>query len=52
MAIDKFKISLKYETKYYSKHINPSKVFIERAKFYKLNPPVEDWDGTTILTKK
>ena len=28
-AIDKFKISLKYETKYYSKHINPSKVFIE-----------------------
>ena len=52
LAIDKFKISLNYETKNYSKHINPSKLFIERAEFYKLNPPLEDWDGSTILTKK
>jgi len=52
MAIDKFKKSLKYETKYYSEHINPSKVFIERAEFYKSNPPEDDWDGSTILTKK
>jgi len=51
-AIDKFKISLKYETKHYSKHINPSKVFLERAEFYKLNPPIDDWDGVTVLTKK
>ena len=51
-AIDKFKISMKYETKYYSKHINPSKVYLERSMFYKLNPPKDDWDGVTILTKK
>ena len=51
-AIDKFKISLKYETKYYSEHINPSKVFIERAEFYKLNPPDENWNGITVLTQK
>ena len=52
LAIEKFEKSLKYETKYYSKHINPSKVYIEKSKFYKLNPPLDNWDGATVLTKK
>lgn len=31
---------------------NPSKVYLQRCKDYKLNPPQADWDGVFVMTSK
>lgn len=31
---------------------NPSKIFIERCRLMKLNPPEKDWDGVFVMTSK
>lgn len=31
---------------------NPALIFAKRCKFYKQNPPAENWDGTTVMDKK
>jgi hypothetical protein len=30
----------------------PSKVYVERCKNLKENPPAEPWDGVFVMTKK
>lgn len=30
----------------------PSKVYVERCKFYLQNPPPEDWDGVFVMKTK
>jgi len=48
-AIKEFEKSLILE---YNDKINPSKIYIERAKKYKKSEPTNDWEGITILSQK
>ena len=48
-AIKEFEKSLTLE---YNHKVNPSKIYIERAKKYKKDEPFDDWKGITILNQK
>ena len=51
-AIELFNQSNKLEIYLHNNDINPSKIFLNRAKEFKKNPPEETWDGSYILTSK
>ncbi len=55
-ALEAFQASLVYEYERFpdlkGKKTNPSLIYIERCKTFKLNPPPEDWDGVYTLTSK
>ena len=48
-AIKEFERSVELES---NPMINPSKIFIERAKKYKTSEPDDNWEGITILSQK
>jgi len=51
-AIAKFTESEKLEAVFPGRPTTPSRVYIERCKFFKTNPPGPAWDGSWTLTSK
>ena len=51
-AIKCFKESEKHETIRHKKNINPSMIYLDRAKQFFDNPPPKDWDGSFQLEEK
>lgn len=51
-ALKVFKETDTLEDMFPTRPTNPSRVYIERCRFFKENPPGEDWDGVWTLTKK
>ena len=51
-AIECFIESNKFEFRDENRKTNPSLVFIERCRNYKINPPNDDWDGSFALQNK
>jgi len=51
-AINNFQISNKYEKNELDGRINPSKLYIQRAKMYKNDEPDSSWCGITNLKQK
>ena len=51
-AIECFIESNKFEFKDKNRKTNPSLVFIDRCKNYKINPPNKNWDGSFTLQNK
>ena len=48
-AIEKFCKSINLEK---NNKLNPSKIFLQRSKQFKKNPPDNNWKGEYILTEK
>ncbi|MFQ6675733.1 MAG: CHASE2 domain-containing protein [Fidelibacterota bacterium] len=51
-ALKVFTETEKLEEMFPMRPTNPSRVYMERCRFLKENPPGEDWDGVWTLTKK
>ena len=51
-AIELLTQSSKLEIYLHNNEINPSDIFLKRAKDFKNNPPNDDWDGSYKLTSK
>ena len=51
-AIEFFEKSNNLEDMHEGRKTNPSLVFIDRCKQYKLTPPPKDWEGVYSLTSK
>ncbi|EQC44070.1 CHASE2 domain protein [Bacteriovorax sp. BSW11_IV] len=56
MAIELFTKTLELEYQRFPElkgvKTNPSEIYLERCKEYKVNPPIPDWDGVYTLTSK
>jgi len=52
LALEGFQQSDGLEDMFPGRSTNPSRVYIERCKYYIENPPGEDWDGSWTLTSK
>ncbi len=51
-ALESFQVSDTLEDMFPGRPTNPSRVYIERCKYYLENPPGADWDGSWTLTSK
>ena len=51
-AIDLFEQSRLLEKMFEGRNTNPSSVFIKRCKYFKENPPGENWDGVWKMNSK
>ena len=51
-ALSQFNKSENLEDHFVSRNTTPSKIYIDRCKMFKNNPPAEDWDGVWTMTSK
>ena len=51
-ALKHFESSNLLEDDFEGRNTNPSKVFIERCKYFIVNPPKSDWDGVWRMNTK
>ena len=51
-ALFQFNKSENLEDHFVSRNTTPSKIYIDRCKMFKNNPPAEDWDGVWTMTSK
>ena len=51
-ALKLFKKSANLEDNFAGRNTNPSKVFIDRCNYFKINPPEPNWNGVWKMTSK